>query len=364
MATREDHRAFQATEHAVSGLSLARSGNGLILASWTEQTEDGDVLRWTEPANDDALLHEAMLGVPEVGWDVTPLLATSTGFVRMALDFSRFGELRVDDEGDLESYQPVTSLAGIAPPFRAVGLSTDAVVLAMGFGVGLQIWVRVDVDWRIARTVGGLACVSNRTFLPVPFGAATLPGDDIAVVTLETDEERYCGPRLRVFGPDRERDDIFDIAGQIVDPETGDASWTVASVVPVPTGALGVLWLSVDGRARVNAIESPASFDFDEPAYDTGEEPVRDARLMATDDQLILTFRRDDGDDVSHTQAVLIHPDGTSDGSTFPWPVDDGQCSDLSSVPRAKGVDYVCVSPCEGAGCRERWLYRGRVVLP
>jgi hypothetical protein len=365
VAVREGHQAFQATERAVSFLSVARAGDGETLASWREETEHGDVIVWTDPSSDEAVAHEVTLGPGALAWQLTPLLAMSTGFSRMALGEGQFGELRISPGGAVESYRPVYSLADVAPPFRAVALSSHVVVLAVSADwTGLQLWVPVDVDWRVAGRVGGPPCITTRTRGPLPFAAAALPGDDVVVVDIEYDDLGLCVPRMHVISPAGEPGDPHEVAGNVVDPETGDPAWVAAEVVAVPTGAVGVLWLSLDGQVRVSALAEPGPFDFDAPAYDAEGDTVMDARLLATKDRLILTFRRDEGGDPSGTQAVVIDPAGPRVSDPFRWPVDDAQCADLVGLPRAHGVDYACVAPCEGAGCREHWLYSGRVLLP
>lgn len=366
-AVREGHRAFQATERAVSFLSLARTGDGETLASWREQTDGGDVIVWTDPSSDEAVAHEVALGPREMGWQLTPLLARASGFWRLALGEelgeARFGELLIAPGGAVDSYRPAYSLANITPPFRAVALSSRVVVLSADW-TGLLLWVPIDVDWAVASRVGGAPCTNAPTFLPPPFAAAALPGDGLVVVDIEYDDQGNCVPRMYEVTPGGGPDVPHEVAGAVVDPGTGELAWFAAEVVVLPSGAVGVLWLSLEGRARVTAMSEPGPFDLDAPAYDADGAIVLNARLLATNDRFIFTFRRAEEDGPSRTQGVVIDPAGPSASAPFRWPVDDAACADLVGLPRDHGVDYACVAPCEGIGCREHWLYGGRVLLP
>lgn len=362
-ARREDHRAFAATDHAVSFLSLARTITGETLASWIEETESGDVVLWTDPTADEDVLHQAILGPHELHWIPTPLLATDAGFARLVRGSDTFAELHIGLGGALGAYRPAFALADVSPPFRAVGLSAEVVLLATEGLNGPNLWVPSELDWSIEKVVAEASCLAAGTSEPMPFGAAAWQGDAVVVVDLETDDT--CVARLHVVSLAGGVDADHDVTGSVYDPETGDPSWLVADVVTLsPSGAVAVLWLSLDGRARVHAMGAPGPFDLDAPVYDAGGAAVTDARLLATTDRFVFTYRLDEGGVTSPTQAVVINPFSPAASAPFRWPVDDAECADLVGLPIRNGVQYACVAPCEGVGCREHWIYGGRVVLP
>lgn len=363
-AVREDHRAFQATEHAVTFLSLARDadGRGELLACWREGSEHGDVIAWTDPFDGSVPTSEVTLGPADLDWILTPLLPLQSGFARLALGTGQFGELRLGAAGEVEGYRPVFELADVAPPFQGVALSTSAAVVAAGL-TGLQLWVPVELDWRVTGLVGGNLCQSNLSGDPLPFVAAAVPPDGVLVVDLEG-QIGACRPWLHLVSPSGGLEEIHEeLTGTLIDPETLDPTWSVVDLEVLGTGAIGVLWLSVDGRLRVHVLSAPAGFDLDTPTFDAGGAEVIDARLLASDDRFVVTYRLVQADGLSHTQAVVLHPDGPDVSAPFRWPVDDAECADLVALPSRGGVEYACVADCQGAGCRERWIYRGRVVL-
>ena len=345
-------------------LSLARGGEGAVLVSWAEGSLGRGQPTWMRLG--DAQAHRIELP-PVAELDsrafspVLPLGGEAGAFVWYGFDgFGGAGtlhEILVGADGGLSGYR------GEPSPISSPWLGLPVAAISLGRQVALAGIDPSDLIMSImlvtpGEAYGGVPAKFGQIDLgcPLQIMAAGAAGGGGVAVFANCEEVIAVGVRAGDESAEGMPEDRMPV--ELGEPVAVAASRAGVAVLT----RTGDDHLVVYARAAVEdaGIETVVPGLFDESAWEL-DTATREARLFASDDRFAVVWNEGD-DGHRRTRAVTLRP-GRKPGAVFDWPLDDAECAVGSAIPDGADLTYVCVGRCQGDGCAERWIYRGRIDL-